>query len=349
MAVPFDLSRLQITGAPAPVQEGVITTAATSGGAEYDVAGSGLLVYVPGSARPPERTLAWVNRQGVGKELPAPLNTYLTPRISPDGTRLAVQILTAGPQDIWIYDFARNTLMRFTFGAGSAFPLWTPDGRRVVYRTRVPAFSFRWKLADGSGTEETLIGREFDEPSATPYSVSPDGKTLLFDRYGPTGALGIYALSLDGSCKIQPFLQSTFNQSQAQFSPDSHWVVYTSNESGRDEVYVQPFRGPGGKWMISNDGGSFPLWPGNGREVFFRNGDKMMSASVETQPSFKAGTPRILFRTAGYLGLGNYDVAPDGQRFLMIKEKEAPASSKELSIILHWTDELKRRVPPEKK
>ncbi len=349
MAVPFDLARLQVTGPPAPVQEGVITTAATSGGAEYDVAETGLLVYVPGSARPPERSLAWVDRQGVSKELPAPLNSYLTPRISPDGTRLAVQILTAGTQDIWIYDFARNTLMRFTFGAGSAFPLWTPDGRRVVYRTRVPAFSFRWKLADGSGMEETLFGKDFDDPSATPYSVSPDGKILLFGRLSSGGALGIYALSLDGSGKTQPFLQSTFNQLQAQFSPDGHWVVYASNESGRDELYVQPFPGPGGKWMISTDGGNYARWVRNGREIFFRNADKMMSVPVETQPTFKAGTPRLLFQGGSYLGVENYDVAPDGQHFLMIKEKEAPASSKELSVILHWTDELKRLVPPAKK
>jgi Tol biopolymer transport system component len=349
-AVPFDLARLEVTGPPAPVQEGVITTAATSGGAEYDVAESGLLAYVPGSARPPDRSLVWVDRQGVSKELPAPLNTYVSPRISPDGKLVAVQIVTAGPQDIWIYEFGRNTLARFTFGSEGALPLWTPDSRRIVYRSRVPKLSFLTKLADGSGAEERLFAKDFDDPSATPYSVSPDGKILLFGHLGSGGALGTYSLSLDGSGKIQPYLQSTFNQFQAQFSPDGHWVVYTSNESGRDEVYVQPFPGPGGKWMISTDGGTYPLWARNGREVFFRNADKMMSAPVETQPTFKAGTPRMLFQGGGYLGgvlgLGNYDVAPDGQHFLMIKQKEEPASSKELAITLHWTDELKRRVPP---
>jgi Tol biopolymer transport system component len=349
-AVPFDLARLEVTGPPAPVQEGVITTAATSGGAEYDVAESGLLAYVPGSARPPDRSLVWVDRQGVSKELPAPLNTYVSPRISPDGKLVAVQIVTAGPQDIWIYEFGRNTLARFTFGSEGALPLWTPDSRRIVYRSRVPKLSFLTKLADGSGAEERLFAKDFDDPSATPYSVSPDGKILLFGHLGSGGALGTYALSLDGSGKIQPYLQSTFNQFQAQFSPDGHWVVYTSNESGRDEVYVQPFPGPGGKWMISTDGGTYPLWARNGREVFFRNADKMMSAPVETQPTFKAGTPRMLFQGGGYLGgvlgLGNYDVAPDGQHFLMIKQKEEPASSKELAITLYWTDELKRRVPP---
>ena len=348
LAVPFDVSRLQTTGLPAPVQEGVITTAATSGGAEYDVAESGLLVYVPGNARPPMRTLVWVDRQGVSKEIPAPLNTYTTPRLSPDGKLLAVQILNAGSQDLWVYEFKRNTLMRLTFGSGSAFPLWTTDGRNIIYRARTPSFAFRSKPADGSGTDVSLLPPDFDSPDSTPFEVSPDGKTLLFGRYGSQGATGIYVLSLDGSGKIQPVLQSTFNQSQAQFSPDGHWVVYASNETGRQEVYVQPFPGPGGKWMISAEGGISPRWARSG-EIFFRNDDRMMVASVETQPSFKAGAPRMLFRDRSYLAPGNYDVASDGQHFLMIKEKEAPANSKEVSIILHWTDELKRIAPSAKK
>jgi serine/threonine protein kinase len=349
MAVPFDLARLQVRGSPVPVQQGVVTTVATSGGAEYDVADSGLLAYVPGSTRPPERSLVWVDRQGVSKELPAPVNSYVTPRLSPDGRMLAVQIFNAGAEDLWIYDFSRNTLMRLTFsgGGGSAAPLWTPDGRKVVYRSRVPTLTFRAKPADGSGAEETLFGKELEDPGATPFCESPDGKTLLFGR-NVTGAVGIYAISMDGSAKVQPFLQSTFNQSSPRFSPDGHWVVYASNESGREEVYVQPFPGPGGKWMISTEGGNYPMWARSGREIFFRNEDKMMSTPVETQPTFKAGTPRMLFQGGSYLGVGNYDVAPDGQHFLMIKEKEAPASYKEVSIVLHWTDEVKRRVLPAK-
>lgn len=357
MAVPFDLASLRVTGTPAPAQEGVVTTAATSGGAEYDIADSGLLAYVPGSARPPGRVLVWVDRQGVSKELPAPVNAYVTPRISPDGKLLAVQILTGGgTQDIWIYEFARNTLTRFTFGEG-AVPLWTPDGRKLIYRRRTPSFSFLSKLADGSGGEEKLLANDLDDASAMPDSVSPDGKTLLFGRQGSAGAKETDALSLEGSGKIQPVLRSTFNQSQARFSPDGHWVVYISNESGRDEVYVQPFPTTGGKWMVSNGGGVYPLWARNGREIFFRNEDKVMSVPVETQPAFKPGTPRMLFQGGAYrylgfgsyLATGNYDVAPDGQHFLMIKEQEALPTSKELGVVVHWTDELKRLAPTGKK
>lgn len=347
MAVPFDLLSLQVKGSPAPAQQGVVTSVVTSGGAEYDVADSGLLAYVPGTTRPPERLLAWVDRQGVGKELPAPVNAYVNPRISPDGKMLAVQILGAG-EDLWIYDFSRNTLMRLTFGGvggGSSPPLWTPDGRKVVYRSRTPTLSFRAKPADGSGAEETLFSKELDDPGATPFTVSPDGKTLLFGRRNVTGAVGIYAISLDGSATVQPFLQSAFNQSVPRFSPDGRWVVYESNESGRSEVYVQPYPGPGGKWLISTDGGTYPRWAHSGREIFYRNEDKMMVVPVETLPSFRAGTPRMLFRGLGYVPQGRFDLAPDDQHLLMIREKEAPASLKELSITLNWPEELKRRLP----
>jgi serine/threonine-protein kinase len=344
MAVAFDLSRMEVTGSPVPVQEGVVTTSTTSGGAEYDVTESGLLAYVPGNARPPVRSLVWVDRTGLAKTISAPPKDYASPRLSPDGRLLAIQVTEMRVPDIWIYEFARNTLTRLTFGPGnSAAPLWTPDGRRVVYRTRVTSPSFRSKLADGSGKEAILLGKEFDDPAATPYSLSPDGKTLLF------GVSGIQALSLDGSNKIQPFLQSAFNLAGAQFSPDGRWIAYSSDESGRRELYVQPFPGPGGKWMVSTEGGQYLRWAPNGREIFYRNLDKMMAVPVETQPAFKAGTPHMLFQSTGYLGLANYDVAPDGQHFLMIKQEESAATPKELNVILNWPEELKRRAPPGKK
>jgi len=345
MAVPFDVAHLQVTGSPAPAQEGIITTAGTSGSAEYDVSDSGLLAYVPGNARPPELALAWVDRQGNAKELPAPLNPYTAPRISPDGKRIAVEILSGGQQDLWIYDIARNTLMRLTFTSGVSFPLWMPDNRTLLYRARVPVFSFRTKAADGSGSEQVIVGDDFEDVGATPYSISPDGHTLLLTKHTPNGGIGTYTLALDGSRKVQPFLQSAAVQDVAQFSPDGHWVAYNSSETGRDEIYVQPYPGPGGKWMISNSGGMYARWSRDGHEIFYRNEDKMMSVTVQTQPGFKAGTPRLLFEGGGYVGQGNYDVAPDGQHLLMIKEKEAAASAKQLNIVLHWGEELKRRAP----
>jgi serine/threonine protein kinase len=349
MAVAFDLARMEVTGSPVPVQEGVATSGLTAGGAEYEVTQSGLLAYVPGNAKPPARTLVWVDRTGVVKVIPAPAKVYSSPRISPDGKRLAVQVNDNGNLSIWIYEFARDTLTRLTFGPGnSSVPLWTPDGRKVVYNTRTSGPSFRSRLVDGSGTEEIVFGREFDDAGVTPYSVSPDGRALLFG-HTLEGRLAIQALSLDGSEKIQPFLQSSFNQSGSQFSPDGRWVAYTTDESGRREICVQSFPGGGGKWMISTDGGQYVRWSRDGREIFFFYGDKLMSVPVETQPAFKAGTPRALFQIVGFLGVGNYDVAPDGQHFLMIKEDDTLSSPKNLDVILNWSEVLKQRVTSVKK
>jgi Tol biopolymer transport system component len=254
-----------------------------------------------------------------------------------------------GSPDIWIYDFARNTLTRLTFGPGvNTSPLWTADGRRIVYSTRTDAPSFRSKLADGSGAEETLFGKPLDDQGAAPVAVSPDGKTLLFSDSN-SGRLAIEALSLDGSEKIQPFLRSSFNISSAKFSPDGHWVTYASDESGQWEIYVQPFPGPGGKWMISSGGGQYPRWTSNSREIFYRRGDKVMAVPVETQLAFKAGTPRMWFPGEGYVGLGNYDIAADGEHLLMLRQEDTSTSPKELNVILNWSEELKRRAPAEKK
>ena len=352
MAVPFDLSRIELRGAPVPVQEGVVTTALTSGGAEYDVTPSGMLAYVPGNAKAPVRSLAWVDRSGNAKILPAPQRVYGAPHLSPDGKQLAFQINDGGDLAIWIYEFARNTLTRFTFGPTiTTSPVWTPDGRRLIYnsRTTVGNPSFHWKLADGSSKDETLFGNELNDPGVSPIAVSPDGKILLFAGHSAAGEQAIEALSLDGSGKVQPFLQSSFNLSSPRFSPDGRWVAYMTDESGRREVCVQPFPGPGGKWMISTNGGEAPRWAPNGREIFYFEGDELMSVDVETRPAFKAGTPHALFSAAGYVGYGNYDVAPDGQHFLMIKQEDVSANPRELNVILNWSEELERRVPQEKK
>jgi serine/threonine protein kinase len=350
MGVAIDSSRMEVAGSPVPLQEGVVTSTLTSGGAEYDVTESGLLVYVPGNLKPPVRSLQWVDRAGVAKTLPAPARVYSSPSFSRDGKQAAMQINDDGVAAIWIYEFARNTLTRLTFDPNSrTIPLWSGDGRRVIYGVRLATASFRSKLADGSGEEEILSGKEFTDPGAAPQSASPDGKTLLFGAT-PAGRQAIYALSLDGTNSIHPFLQSSFNFSSAHFSPDGRWVAYMTDETGRRQIYVQPFPGPGGKWLISAEEGQYPRWSRNGREIFFVSGDKLMSVDVETQPAFKVGTPHPLFSTSGYLvGAGNYDVAPDGQHFLMIRQEEAAASPKELNVILNWSEELKRRALPAKK
>lgn len=349
IAAPFDLRRFEISGQPVPVIDGLVTTAVTSGGAEYDIAPTGLLAYVSGTARPPENSLVWVDRHGVGKKLTAPLNNYSHPRISPDGRLMAVQIRGSGSSDIWVYDFARNTMTRLTFAGNNADPVWTADSKKVIYRSVKRAPSIQWRAADGSGSEDTILPLGLDAMASVPSSVSPNGTTLLYSRRGPAGVSLTYALSLDGRGTSRPYSQSASQMIDSEFSPDGQWVAYTSNESGREEVYVQPFPGPGGKWMISTGGGNSPRWSRNGHELFYVNGNKMMSVAVETKPTFKAATPELLFQNGSYIGIANYDIAPDGEHLLMVATQEDEnATPNQLNIVLNWTEELKRRAPAEK-
>lgn len=354
MAVPFDLARMELHGAAVPVQEGVVTTFLTSGGAEYDVTPDGLLVFVPGSARPPMRSLVLLDRSGVAKTLSPPPRVYSAPRLSPDGKQLAVQVNDSDGTSIWIYDFARDTMTRLTFGPGNrTAPVWTADGRKIIYATRATTASpsFRSKMADGSGKEDVLSTKEFEDPGALPFALSPDGRTLLFGSNSSSfaGRQSVHTFALDGSEKVQPFLQSSSNFTSPHFSPDGHWVAYMSDESGRREICVQPFPGPGGKWLLSTEGGEYPRWAGNGRELFFVSGERLMSVALETQPVFKAASPRPVIQTTGYLGAGNYDVMPDAQHFLMIRQNDSGISPKELNVVLNWFDELKRLAPAENK
>jgi serine/threonine protein kinase/Tol biopolymer transport system component len=349
MAVPFDPKRLTATGPPAPVVEGVLQSAA-SGAAQYSLSANGSLVYVRGEIQSAQRRLVWVARNGAEQAVAAPVRTYMFPRLSPDGRSLAVGISEHETQ-LWLYDLARETLTRLTFqGTVNHNPTWTPDGKRIAFNSNKDgAFNIFWQLADGSGGLERLTT---SPNSNVPMSWSPDGQLLAFMDSNPSTGLDLWVLRL-GDRKAQPFLATPFNESVPRFSPDGHWLAYVSNESGRYEVYVQPYPGPGGKWQISTEGGTEPAWNGNGRELFYRDGDKMMAVEIATQSGFAAGKPRTLFegryeRTPATSP--NYDVAPDGQRFLMLKSVGQEASAPtQINVVLNWFEELKRRAPPEKK
>jgi eukaryotic-like serine/threonine-protein kinase len=352
-AVRFDLAKLEVLGDPVPVVEQVMT--ASTGAANFSVARNGTLVYVTGGAGTQNsgtRSLVWVTRQGREEPIAAPARTYLCPSLSPDGTRVALAI-NDQERDIWTWDFARQTLTRLTFDPGRDwYPGWTPNGRRIVFisaRTGVPNLFSR--LADGSGTDERLTTSshvQFGSPS-----VSPDGTRLVFTEVMPDTGEDLMWLSIDPSTGLsaglpEPLLQTKFAERNAQISPDGHWLAYESNESGQEEIYVRPFPKVGdGRWQISSGGGNVALWARSGRELFYRNGDSMMSASVQTTPTFSATNPTKLFQKYAP-GLGrNYDVSRDGQRFLMIKDT-SPADqtiAASMVVILNWFEELKARVP----
>jgi serine/threonine-protein kinase len=354
MAVPFDPQRLTLTGATVPMLEAILQSTA-DGDAQYSFSATGSLVYIQGAAQSAELKLVWVNRNRVEQPLAAPARAYVNPRISPDGRRVAVGF-TEPDRQIWLYDLSRDTLTRFTFqGNNNLVPFWTPDGKRIAFTSNKDGQrNLFWQLADGSGGLERLTTSEFVQ---LPASWSPDGQLLAFSEVNATTGYDIWVVRLSGPSsgsgqvhKAEPFLRTQFNEAAPQFSPDGHWLAYISDESGRKEIYVQPYPGPGGKWQISTEGGVEPLWNRNGRELFYRSGKKMMAVEIATKPSFSAGTPKVLFegtyQSLPTISTPNYDVSPDGQRFLMLKPTEqTQAAPTQITVVLNWFEELKRRVP----
>jgi Tol biopolymer transport system component len=293
--------------------------------------------------------LLWVDRKKQVKELAAPARPYGSPHISPDGRRVAITVLSGGTSaDVWVYEIPHGTLTRLTFDEHSTAPVWSPDGKRIAFTTtRRTGPAILAKSADGSGAEEILVPGE--SLILVPTSWSSDGKFLAYWTVGSETGRDVWIAPLTGEGKRQPFLQTKFNEMQARFSPDGRWVAYMSEESGRYEVYVQPFPGPGGKWQISTNGGTVPVWAQNGRELFYMSSGKVMSVGVTTQPTFSASTPRIVADVPpllmGRLSNGVYDVSPDGQRFLFVKANVESGPPDEVHVVLNWTEELKQLAP----
>ena len=351
MAVPFDHQQLAVVGAAVPVVEGVLQTSFT-GAAQYSISHTGSLVYVSGNNQAAQRNLVRVDRNGAEQPVAAPVRGYQFPRLSPDGRRVAVVIAEQESQ-IWLHDLSRETLTRFTFeGNRNLNSVWSPDGKRIAFISNKDGpgkSAIYWQWADGSGGLERLTTSQNIQ---VPISWSPDGQLLAFVEVNPTTGQDIWVLRVSDR-KAQPFLRTPFNEATPRFSPDGRWLAYTSDESGRREIYVQPYPGPGGKWQISTEGGMEPVWNRNGRELFYRSGERMMAVDIATQPGFAAGKPRMLFGgpyQPASIPSAEYDVSADGQRFLMIKPVEQGATTPtQINVVLNWFEELKQRVPPGKK
>jgi len=323
MAVPFDVKGLQLTGPPIRVLEAVES---------FDITDTGTLVY--SSPRAQATTLAWVNRRGVPQELPAPPQEYQLPRLSPDGGRIAMWIWQGTDRNISVYDIARDNLTRLTFEGSNGWPAWHPDGRKIFYAALRPGadWDIFSKPSDGSGADEPVFEHS---NAAIPRDVSPDGQWLAFDLANPE-TIDIWLLRL-GEQRPRPFATGRAAERFPAFSPDSRWIAYQSNESGAMNVYVRPSDGSSGiKWQISSDGGTEPRWNPKGGEIFYRVGTQMFAVTVTTDTAFTAGKPHLLFDGPSYplsnIGV-NYDVAPDGQRLLMIKEKGSEAASSFLQVM----------------
>jgi serine/threonine-protein kinase len=341
MAVPFDVSTLKATGSPLVLQEGVSTKVA-NGVTNVATASDGTGVYVSGGGATATRHLIWVDRRGthVARIAAQPVELPRFPRLSPDGGRLA---LTVGPPNagqIWIYDLAGSVQpLRLTFQDTNLFPIWSPDGKRIVFASRANSDQILSMPADGSATEPERVITP--QNPAVPRDWSPDRALILFQELRHLHLLQL----TDG--KTRRWLQTPFAESDGRFSPYGQWLAYTSDQSGSRDVWVRPFPGPGAPVRVSPDGGHDAVWSRDGKELFYRNGLKILSARVVPVATFRVEAPRVLFE-GGFDSPSSeraYDVASDG-RFVMIEnEPNDNTTSASIVVVLNWSKELKARAP----
>jgi Tol biopolymer transport system component len=338
LATSFDVDRLVVTGPPVRVVEDPVINSV--GMPTVALSQSGALMYP--SSREATKKIVWVSRQGLEQPITDVPRSYQNPRVSPDGRLVLVEV----SGDLWVQDTMRMTFTRLTSDATAAntYPVWTPDGKKVVFRT---LSGIRWIDTDGGGRSQAIPATSLQD---YPNSVSPDGSTLAFIRVtaDKDKSADVYVLSLRGEAQPHAIVTTPAYEGGPQFSPDGHWLAYVSDESGEFQVYVRPFPGPDRRWQVSTQGGRHPRWNRNGNELFYRNGDKMMVVAVSTHPELVLSSPRLLFEQryvfGGSVTTPNYDVSPDGERFVMVKDDSATGR---LNVVLNWFTKLQQRVPVE--
>ena len=351
-AVPFDPDRLEVQGDPVPVVEGVSLASPAVGFASYTLASNGTLVYLPepGDAGATS-ALGWVDREGV---MTTPLVEGIGlawPRLSPDGTRVALRKLSeTWDEDIWIRDLARGSEERLTETGLNRSPVWTPDGTMVTFQSnRTGLYHLYSRPVDHSRETELILTSEFHK---MPGSWTPDGQTLVYyanNASGPAGDRDIWMLP-DDSDAVE-FLATELNERGPRLSPNGNWLAYVSNQSGEDQIRVTAFPDGGQVVTVSTGPGAEAVWSRDGQELFYRNGDELWVVDVETESAFTAGRPRLLFEApydlevySGIAGYANYDVSLDGQQFLMVRSGAA-AEAQAFTVVENWFEELKERVP----
>ncbi|MDA2925536.1 hypothetical protein MYX65_12965 [Acidobacteria bacterium AH-259-L09] len=338
MAVPFDPARLEVTGDSVPILEGI----RQEGSVDYALSDAGTLAYIPAGGASAELRLLWVDRKGIESPVTEEKRAYENPSLSPDGKQVALNV----SDNVWIYDFERDSFNRLTFeGEINEVPIWTPDGKWITFSsTRDGQRNLYRKPADGSGSAERLTTSEFNQIA---YSWSPHGTLLAFGETRPDTRADILILPVESDAKPQPFVSTPATECCARFSPDGKWLAYVSMELGQQQVYVRPYPESDAKWLVSGEeGGDVPVWSPDGSELFYRSGNRMMVVSVQTKPTFSMDKPRVLFEGSYFVharrGVSpSYDISPDGQRFLMIKEAEGGT---QIHVVLNWFEELKRLV-----
>jgi serine/threonine-protein kinase len=336
-AAPFDAARLELAGPEAPVVEDVASV--DPDGADYSISDQGLLVYMTGGGRGLTTILNWADRKGKLEPV-SDAKLWGTGRLSPDMTHVANTIRAGEADDIWTYDLTRRTALRLTFEGKDTFPIWSPDGRWITFVGIRNGHTALYRVkADASGKPELLAEIE---NAAKPNSWSPDGKTLVFSQSDADKHNHLWLVAIPGGKPVRLHDTDTI-ESDGEVSPDGRWLAYESSESGDNEVYVQPFPGPGPKTRISTEGGFSPRWSHSGKEIFYWNAlatRQLLAVRVQPGVVFGAGLPQFLFQT---LAGTTWDVASDGERFLV----ETPASTRtrRMEGVVNWFEELNRRVP----
>jgi Tol biopolymer transport system component len=336
LLVPFDLSKLSVTGTPTPVIKGLGRT--WSGDSDYSVSDNGTLVYDPDAGVKPGGLLAMVDRRGQVQPIGTRGN-YSELSVSPDGRSVATRVFAVN-DDIWTFDIASGAPLRLTFEPlDEIFPHWTPDGKRIAFGTRTGTIF--WQPADGTGRREALTHGEYPR---YPASFSRDGKTMAFVEIHPSRRRDIWLMRLDGDRQPQPLLTTDADESDARISPDGRWLAYVSDETGRDEIFVRPMGSRGGRKQLSSEGGTAPIWAPNGRELFFVKGDRFEAVTLDAEGQ-PVGRERVLFRAPTFEDLQfdpenpGYDVMPDGQHFVfLLSPRSLP---KHYDVVLNWFEELK--------
>jgi len=342
-AVPFDLGRLAVAGQPVPVIQDVALQA-EDGRAGFAVSENGTLAYITASSFTADLELVWVTRRGVVSAPITPPARFDNPSLSPSGRQVAIAIAPPGEtRDVWVLDLVRGTRTSITSGGANDFaPMFTPDGRRIIYESERPVFDLYMRAADASAPATPLLVSPHDK---SPGSITPDGSTLLFSHNLLPNQL--WTLELGDSGTARPLLTSAGGSlANPRVAPNGRWLAYKSNESGRWEIYVSPYPDVAdSRRQVSADGGDDPRWTRGGRELVYRSGQRMMSVTVDAATG-ELGAPTELFRgayTTSTFG-SNYDVTPDGERFLMLRR--APGTEpRQVVVVTNWFKELERLVP----
>jgi len=339
VAAPFDAKRLEFTGEERPVASSVQIYLNTSS-AIFSV-GEGVVAYQAGTSAAVSQ-LAWFDRSGKATGVAGAPDDYEDPVLSPDGRRAAAMRINheTGGSSIWLSEAPQSGLRQLTFGGSFQHtPIWSPDGRMVAYESDIGRASELHQIAaSGVGAGERLLSLK---ELAWSTDWSPDGRLLAFQSLNPKTKWDLWVLPLAGDRQATPFLRSEANETGGRFSPDGRWIAYASDETGRDEVYVVPFPGPGGKWQVSSEGGSQPRWRRDGKELFFLGRDRrIMAVSISKGATIEGSAPQPLFETRSrYTGTA-YDVSPDGQKFLI--NTLAEGSSTPITVVLNWKAEFRK-------